>query len=71
MHGVSTRKVDKLMKALGLDGVSKSEVSHICGELDPLVDAFRTRARRRQLLLDVVYLAGAGKLPFRVSRILY
>ena len=36
VHGVSTRKVDELMKALGLDGVSKSEVSRICGELDPL-----------------------------------
>jgi transposase-like protein len=43
VHGVSTRKVDELMKALGLHGVSKSEVSRICGDLDPLVDAFRTR----------------------------
>jgi putative transposase len=43
VHGVSTRKVDDLMKALGLDGVSKSEVSRICAELDPLVEAFRTR----------------------------
>jgi len=43
VHGVSTRKVDDLMKALGLDGVSKSEVSRICGELDPLVEAFRAR----------------------------
>jgi len=43
VHGVSTRKVDDLMKALGLDGVSKSEVSRICGELDPVVEAFRTR----------------------------
>lgn len=43
VHGVSTRKVDDLMKALGLDGVSKSEVSRICGELDPLVESFRTR----------------------------
>ena len=34
VHGVSTRKVDDLMKALGLDGMSKSEVSRICGELD-------------------------------------
>jgi putative transposase len=31
VHGVSTRKVDELMKALGLDSVSKSEVSRICG----------------------------------------
>jgi len=43
VHGVSTRKVDDLVKALGLDGMSKSEVSRICGELDPLVEAFRAR----------------------------
>jgi transposase-like protein len=43
VHGVSTRKVDELMKALGLEGLSKSEVSRMCGELDPLVEAFRTR----------------------------
>lgn len=44
MHEVSTRKVDELMKALGLDGVPKSEVSRICSEVDPLIEAFRTRA---------------------------
>jgi len=43
VHGVSTRKVDELVKALGLDGLSKSEVSRICGHLDPVVEAFRTR----------------------------
>ena len=43
MHGVSTRKVDDLMKALGLDGMSKSEVSRICAEPDTVVAAFRTR----------------------------
>jgi len=43
VHGVSTRKVDELMKALGLEGLSKSEVSRICGELDPQIEAFRTR----------------------------
>jgi hypothetical protein len=43
VHGVSTRKVDELMKALGLDGVSKSVVSRIWSVLDPLVEAFRTR----------------------------
>jgi transposase-like protein len=42
VHGVSTRKVDDLVKALGLDGMSKSEVSRICGELGPVVEAFRT-----------------------------
>jgi transposase-like protein len=40
VHGVSTRKVDDLVKALGLDGLSKSEVSPICADLDPVVEAF-------------------------------
>lgn len=55
MHGVSTRKVDDLVKALGLDGISKSEVSRICGALDPVVAAFRTRVltgEHRYLWLD-------------------
>jgi putative transposase len=35
VHGVSTRKVDDLVQALGLEaGISKSEVSQICAELD-------------------------------------
>jgi transposase-like protein len=58
VHGVSTRKVDDLVKALGLDGISKSEVSRICGELDPLVDAFRTRRLTSEypyLWLDATY----------------
>jgi putative transposase len=39
-----TRKVDDLVKALGVDaGISKSEVSRICGELDQEVAAFRSR----------------------------
>ena len=43
VHGVSTRKVDELVKALGLDGISKSQVSRICQELDAVVEPFRTR----------------------------
>jgi putative transposase len=44
VHGVSTRKVDDLVAALGIDaGVSKSQVSRICGELDSVVAAFRER----------------------------
>ena len=58
VYGVSTRKVDDLMKALGLDGMSKSEVSRICGELDTVVAAFRTRAltgEHRYLWVDATY----------------
>src|ERR1035441_2201482 len=44
VHGVSTRKVDDLVQALGLEsGISKSEASRICSELDKDLDAFRTR----------------------------
>jgi len=45
LHGVSTRKVDDLVKALGVDtGISKSEVSRICQGLDDEVAAFRDRS---------------------------
>jgi len=44
VHGVSTRKVDDLVNALGIDaGVSKSQVSRICAELDVAVGEFRER----------------------------
>jgi putative transposase len=57
--GVSTRKVDDLMKALGLSGVSKSEVSRVCEELDELVSTFRNRPLKGEypyLWLDATYL---------------
>ena len=43
VHGVSTRRVDDLVVALGGSGISKSEVSRICAGLDEAVGAFRTR----------------------------
>lgn len=44
VHGVSTRQVDDLVKALGIDrGISKSQVSRICETLDEAVEAFRNR----------------------------
>ena len=44
VHGVSTRSVDDLVEAMGVDsGISKSEVSRICAGLDEIVGAFRTR----------------------------
>ena len=45
VHGTSTRKVDDLVKALGVDsGLSKSEVSRICRELDGEVEVFGSRS---------------------------
>lgn len=60
VHGVSTRKVDALVRSLGIEaGVSKSEVSRICGELDAVVAAFRERpldhGRFPYLFLDATY----------------
>jgi putative transposase len=60
LHGVSTRKVDDLVKALGADtGISKSEVSRICSDLDAEVGAFRDRSLAEQtfpyVFLDATY----------------
>jgi len=43
VQGVSTRRVDELVKALGMNGISKSQVSRLCQALDTEVERFRTR----------------------------
>ncbi len=43
VQGISTRSVDDLVKALGMDGISKSQVSRLCEELDEKVHAFLDR----------------------------
>jgi putative transposase len=43
VHGVSTRAVDDLVQAMGMTGISKSEVSRICQEIDGRVNAFLDR----------------------------
>jgi transposase-like protein len=43
IHGVSTRSVDDLVKALGMSGISKSQVSRLCAEIDERVTAFLER----------------------------
>ncbi len=43
VHGVSTRSVDDLVKAMGGTGVSKSQVSRLCEEIDARVNAFLDR----------------------------
>ena len=43
VHGVSTRSVDDLAKAMGLAGISKSQVSRLCAEIDERVKAFLSR----------------------------
>jgi putative transposase len=69
VNGVSTRSVEDLVVALGIDsGISKSEVSRICAGLDETVTAFRDRPLHHTafpyLFLDATYLhvrrSGAG-----------
>ena len=43
VEGVSTRRVDDVAKAMGVEGISKSQVSRMCAELDEVVDAWRNR----------------------------
>jgi len=43
VRGVSTRRVDGLVRTLGLEGMSKSQVSELAKELDPVVESFRNR----------------------------
>src|SRR6266480_5369417 len=43
VQGISTRRVDDLVQALGMQGISKSQVSRLCAELDKEVERFRTR----------------------------
>lgn len=58
VQGVSTRKVDELVKAMGATGMSKSEVSRLCIDLDEQVEAFRRRPLDGEypyLWLDALY----------------
>jgi putative transposase len=43
IQGISTRSVDDLVKAMGMSGVSKSQVSRLCEEIDERVNAFLER----------------------------
>ena len=59
IHGVSTRSVDDLVKALGMSGISKSQVSRLCAEIDERVTAFLERPLEGDwpyLWIDATYL---------------
>src|SRR6187549_3306937 len=43
VHGISTRSVDDLVKAMGGTGISKSQVSRLCEDIDERVQAFLNR----------------------------
>jgi putative transposase len=59
VHGISTRAVDDLVKAMGGSGMSKSQVSRLCEEIDARVNAFLSRPIEGEwpyLWIDATYL---------------
>lgn len=67
IQGVSTRSVDELVKAMGMIGISKSQVSRLAGEIDERVNAFLNRPLEGDwpyLWIDATYVKvrGAGRI---------
>ncbi|MBO1910670.1 IS256 family transposase, partial [Microvirga sp. 3-52] len=59
VHGIPTRSVDDLVKAMGMTGISKSQVSRLCEEIDERVNAFLARPIEGEwpyLWIDATYL---------------
>src|SRR5438128_5660380 len=58
VHGVSTRSVDELVRAMGMTGISKSQVSRLCTEIDAKIGVFLDRPLEGEwpyLWLDATY----------------
>jgi transposase-like protein len=58
VQGISTRSVDDLVRAMGMEGISKSQVSRLCGEIDERVQTFLSRPIEGEwpyLWLDATY----------------
>jgi transposase-like protein len=59
IQGISTRSVDDLVKAMGMTGISKSQVSRLCGEIDDKIATFLNRPLEGDwpyVWLDATYL---------------
>ena len=74
VHGVSTRSVDDLVKAMGAGGMSKSQVSRLCVEIDERVNAFLQRPLEGAwpyLWLDATYIKvrDGGRIVSRAVRV--
>ena len=69
IQGISTRSVDDLVKAMGMSGISKSQVSRLCAEIDERVQTFLNRPIEGDwpyVWLDATYRQGA---PGRAHRL--
>ena len=71
IQGVSTRSVDDRVQAMGMSGVSKSQVSRLCGEIDDKVNGFLDRSLEGDwpyLRLDANLCEGARGRAHRLGR---
>ena len=71
IQGVSTRSVDDLVKAMGGTGISRSQVSRLCEEIDDKVKAFLDRPLEGDwpyVWLDATYVKSAPQPPHRLGR---
>lgn len=67
VHGISTRSVDDLVRAMGMSGISKSEVSRLCADIDERVQTFLNRPLEGDwpfIWLDATYIKSrqAGRI---------
>jgi putative transposase len=53
IQGISTRSVDDLVQAMGMSGISKSQVSRLCADIDDRVKAFLERPIEGDLALAI------------------
>ena len=70
VQGISTRSVDQLVKAMGMTGISKSQVSRLCAEIDERVGAFLDRPIEGGILhgsRGVFFVIDAKLLSFNCS----
>ena len=54
VQGISTRSVDDLVKAMDMDGIFKSQVSRLCGEIDEKVQGFLNRPLEGLIRMETV-----------------
>jgi len=69
VHGVSTRSVDELVKAMGMTGISKSQVSRLCSEIDDKIGVYSRPAAGRRVALSVARCDLCEGPPERAHRV--
>ena len=67
IQGISNRSVDDLVKAFSMEGISKSQASRMCGEIDERVHAFLTRPDPAPRLSTAAFAGKANNEPFPLS----